>query len=67
APDRYPSVLKEKCTSCGVCRDSCPQKAITIDMQGNKPKPAEIDIKRCIRCYCCHELCPSGAVEVRKT
>lgn len=61
---QYPIVLKNKCIGCGVCRDSCPQKAITITSQGKKQ--AVIDAKHCIRCYCCHELCPHEAVTVKK-
>ena len=60
----HPLVLKEKCTACGVCRDSCPQKAIKIYYESNTKAYAEVDKERCICCYCCHEQCPSEAIVV---
>ncbi|MGL5434270.1 MAG: DUF362 domain-containing protein [Lachnospiraceae bacterium] len=61
---QYPVIVKSRCVGCGVCRDSCPQKAITITSSGKRK--AVIDRKNCIRCYCCHELCPHKAVETKK-
>ncbi|HDS44921.1 MAG TPA: DUF362 domain-containing protein [Methanomicrobia archaeon] len=52
-----PRVIKENCTACGACRDSCPAGAITITSDH-----ARIDDDTCIRCYCCHELCPESAI-----
>jgi uncharacterized protein (DUF362 family)/Pyruvate/2-oxoacid:ferredoxin oxidoreductase delta subunit len=60
---KMPFILKKDCVGCGVCRDSCPQKAITITQK--KPHIAVINKKNCIRCYCCHELCPKKAVDIR--
>ena len=50
-------VIKDNCSACAVCRDSCPVGAITI-IDGD----ARIDDDRCIRCYCCQELCPESAI-----
>ncbi len=60
---KTPHIIKKQCVGCGICRDSCPQKAIT--MTAKKPCYAVIHKKDCIRCYCCHELCPKKAVEIR--
>jgi uncharacterized Fe-S center protein len=60
---KTPHIMKKACVACGVCRDSCPQKAITITQK--KLRVAVINKKDCIRCYCCHELCPQNAVEIR--
>ncbi|MGC9444183.1 MAG: DUF362 domain-containing protein [Candidatus Methanospirareceae archaeon] len=56
-----PRVIKDSCTACAVCRDSCPAGAITI-IDGH----ARIDDDRCIRCYCCHELCPESAITLHQ-
>ena len=61
---QYPVVMQNKCIGCAVCRDSCPQKAITLTSHGKRK--AVIDKKHCIRCYCCHELCPHEAVMIKK-
>lgn len=51
---------RNKCTACGTCMQSCPQKAITI-----VDKLAVVNDDQCIRCYCCHELCPQAAIELK--
>jgi uncharacterized protein (DUF362 family) len=50
----------EGCVLCGVCRDSCPPRAIEI-----RNGRLAFDYHRCIRCFCCRELCPHGALGVR--
>lgn len=56
-----PFIHVDKCKGCGVCRNSCPPSAISIEAG-----KAQIDETKCIRCYCCQELCPENAVELRK-
>lgn len=56
-----PEINESKCVKCGICRDSCPPKAIS--MEGGFPK---IDREMCIKCYCCHELCPKRAIGVKR-
>lgn len=58
-----PRVLKDKCTACGACRDSCPVHVIEIIAE----KYAQINHKNCIRCYCCHEMCQDNAIELRSS
>lgn len=62
---QYPVVLKKKCIGCGICKESCPQNTITIDI-GQGKKKASINSKNCIRCYCCHEMCPHRAIDIKK-
>lgn len=57
-----PAVKKAECVGCGLCRDVCPAKAITMV----KKKPS-IDRRACIRCFCCQEFCPKSAMKVRRT
>ena len=54
-----PFIDPVKCTKCGRCVLSCPQKAISIE------KNAVIDHAVCINCLCCNEVCPSGAADCR--
>ncbi len=58
----WPQIIENKCVGCGVCRDACPVKAISI-----VNSHAHIDKKNCIRCYCCHEMCPRDAIEFRSS
>ncbi len=58
-----PRIIREKCISCGSCRDACPVDVITV----SDNVPAAIDDKGCIRCYCCHEMCPHDAIELHQS
>lgn len=58
-----PRVIKDICTACGACRDSCPSEAITLTDEDC----AQIEDDKCIRCYCCHEMCPESAIELHQS
>ena len=49
-----------KCNKCMLCRDICPEQAIS-EVQGR----LRVDAKRCILCLCCSEMCPRNAVGLR--
>jgi len=52
-----PSIVKKKCTACGVCIQWCPVNAISLI--DNK---ADIDKKKCIGCGECLAMCRFDAV-----
>ena len=57
-----PKLKGDMCVGCGVCKNICPAKAITIEN-----KKAKIDRRKCIRCFCCQEFCPKSAMKVKRT
>ncbi|MFZ2950498.1 MAG: DUF362 domain-containing protein [Desulfuromonadaceae bacterium] len=57
----YPAADRKTCVLCGICRDTCPPGAITIQNSA-----LSVDNARCIRCWCCRELCPHAAMEIRR-
>lgn len=50
----------EKCTKCGRCEEICPEEAIAIDEQGDKP--INLDRGKCTLCLKCIEVCLTGAI-----
>lgn len=59
-----PRIRTGRCVGCGICKNACPGKAISMTGPGGK---ARVNPKTCIRCYCCHELCPHKAVELHRS
>ena len=51
-----------ECIACGICADTCPTGAITLDADG---QPV-IDYEKCDRDGACVSACPTGAMGVRK-
>lgn len=54
-----PAIQEPQCVKCGICTDTCPQKAIRERSPGGYPV---IDPAQCIVCFCCMESCPRGAI-----
>jgi len=50
-------VRQDLCVGCGLCRENCPQEAISV--QSGK---VWIDLTRCNRCGICLDICPQGAI-----
>ena len=53
-----PSRDPDMCTSCGVCIDRCPTKALTMTGE----EGPQLNLDRCIGCGVCASGCPSDAV-----
>jgi Fe-S-cluster-containing hydrogenase component 2 len=50
-------VRKDLCVGCGLCAESCPQQAISL-----QAGQAKIYRNRCNRCGICLDVCPRGAI-----
>jgi Fe-S-cluster-containing hydrogenase component 2 len=50
-------VRKDLCLGCGLCADSCPRQAISL-----QSFQAQIEQNRCNPCGLCLEVCPQGAI-----
>jgi len=54
-----PAVVdKDTCISCGVCVDTCPVDAITLDDK------AKVDPDTCTECGACVDECPVDAISL---
>lgn len=51
----------KKCVICGICEETCPVRAITIE------ECARVDAQRYIGCGSCVQKCPKGALSLRPT
>ena len=50
---------KDKCISCGNCKDACIIGAVRWDAETNKPSI-------CVHCGYCVDFCPHGVLEMKK-
>ncbi len=56
----YPYINSGKCDLCMVCRNICPQNAIS-----HSAGKMKFNYRNCIRCFCCSEMCPEGAIDTK--
>ena len=50
---------QEKCVSCGLCAEDCPNRCISLEN-----KKARADTGACIECGHCFAICPQNAVSM---
>ena len=50
-------VREDLCLGCGLCAESCPQQAISL-----QSGQAQIDQTRCNHCGLCLDVCPQRAI-----
>jgi NADH-quinone oxidoreductase subunit F len=51
-------IISENCTSCGLCKLNCPEKAVS----GEVKQKHSIDPQKCIRCGICYDGCKFKAI-----
>ncbi|MGB9887287.1 MAG: NuoI/complex I 23 kDa subunit family protein [Moorellales bacterium] len=60
------SLAADKCTACGTCASSCPNRAIRIHTRRDEKKRRligyEVNLLYCLFCGLCVEACPEGAL-----
>ncbi|QNO16083.1 aldo/keto reductase [Alkalicella caledoniensis] len=52
-------LIHDWCTSCGKCKDVCPQKALNLGVE-----TMEVDTKKCVFCGYCARVCPDFCIKV---
>jgi len=55
-------IVSGSCDGCGVCTQSCAEKAITV-----QDGVAVIDRGSCLSCGLCARACPTGAMQIEET
>ena len=52
----------ENCIHCLFCWIYCPDSAITVDLEGEKPLVTGVNLDHCKGCGICAEECPKKAI-----
>jgi ferredoxin len=52
-------VIDARCTACGLCLATCPERALT-----RAPKRPHVDDHMCTDCLACIEVCPVDAISL---
>jgi len=61
-PSAFKAVVdSEKCVGCGLCEETCPLGAISVE------ETARVDPTRCIGCGRCADECPQEAISMEAT
>ena len=51
-------IEKDRCTGCGLCKNVCPQKCITMKENEEGFLYPNVDEEKCINCNACKKNCP---------
>jgi dissimilatory sulfite reductase (desulfoviridin) alpha/beta subunit len=58
-----PVVDYDRCSSCGLCAEECPDLAIYFNDSNDGEIPL-FDMSLCLGCYRCRDVCPSGSIAI---
>lgn len=64
-----PVIDKKKCSSCGICIDTCPVSCLAFSSTGENgvhPYPYLREVNGCIACTLCAIDCPTEAISMVK-
>lgn len=56
----------EKCTGCGICADSCPIAAISMDEAGSAAGIPVVNTEICLGCGVCASSCPNKSLSLAR-
>ena len=59
------TISRDKCKGCMVCTKICPTGAISMKLDKNNERYAEIDYTKCIFCNKCYTACPYSVIDVK--
>ena len=57
-----PKVDQDRCSGCGRCVASCPERLFTLEISGYRKFAAMAASEQCTRCMRCRAECPVGAI-----
>jgi ferredoxin len=57
-----PAIDPLRCTGCGRCVAACPNRLLSLEVQGFRKLAVRSDTAACTRCQACREACPHGAI-----
>ena len=55
-------ITRQWCKGCGICVAFCPQKALSLDVEGK----AAHDPEKCVQCGLCERYCPDLAITLEE-